>query len=124
MTKWLLTGLCLLACGPLEADTVRLLNGELLQGKVELGPRGIAVTRPGSPAVPVDLGAMLEVSLGRTPSAPGDAMPAGVLLTSGTVIAERNMPSLEEPTVTLGLEKMQVPTSAIAWLLFGPLAPS
>ncbi|HEV7403339.1 MAG TPA: NPCBM/NEW2 domain-containing protein [Chthoniobacteraceae bacterium] len=124
MKKWLLTVLCFLVCEPLHAATVRLLNGEVLEGKVDLGPRFVTVTRLVGPPVPVDLAAILEVSMGRVPPGPGNAMPAGVLLTSGTIIVERNLPSLEEPTVTLGQERMQVPTSAIAWLLFGPVAPS
>jgi hypothetical protein len=48
----------------------------------------------------------------------------GVLLSNGTVIAERTLPNLEEAAVTLGVEKVQVPTSAIAWLLLTPVAQS
>jgi hypothetical protein len=124
MKKWLLTGLCMLFCGVLEAATVRLLGGDSLEGKVDLNPRGVTVTKPTGPGIPVDLSAILEISFRKPQPGTADALPAGVLLANGTVIAERNPPSLDEPAVTLGLEKVQVPSAAIAWLLLTPVAPS
>lgn len=122
MMKWLLPGLCIFFCGPLHAGTVRLLSGEVIEGKVDVTARGITVNKLTGPAFPVDLSAILEVSLGRTRGAA--ELPAGVLLTSGSAIAERNLPPLDEAAVTLGLERMQVPTASIAWLLFNSVAQS
>lgn len=122
MKKWLLTGLCVLACHPLPAATIRLLSGELLEGKVDVGPRGVTILRATGPAVSVDLGAVLEIAFRRPPPGAAETLPAGVLLSSGTVIAERNPPSLEDAAVVVGLEKIQVPTAAITWLLLNPVA--
>ena len=124
MKNWLLTGLCVLAWSTLHAGTIRLLNGELWEGKVDVGPRGITILKATGPAVPVDLGAILEIGFHRTQPGAADALPAGFLLTSGTVIAERNPPGLEDAAVVAGVERIQVPTAAIAWLLFTPLAQS
>jgi hypothetical protein len=124
MKKWLLTGLCVLACHPLPAATIRLLSGELLEGKVDLGPRGVTILRATGPAVSLDLGAILEIAFRRPPPGAADTLPAGVLLSSGTIIAERNPPSLDDAAVVVGLEKIQVPTAAITWLLLSPVAQS
>jgi hypothetical protein len=125
MKKWLLTGVGIIACTALHAATVRLLSGELLEGKVEVNPRGVTVaTKPSAPAVPVDLSTLHEIVFRKPLPGATDALPIGVLLTNGSVVAERNPPNLDEPTVTLGLEKVQVLTAAIAWLLLTPISPS
>lgn len=122
--KWLLVWLCVCACGLLHGETIRLLNGEVMEGRVDFGARGITVTKGTGPTVPVDLAAILEISFRQMPESAKETLPPGVLLTSGSVIPELNLPALDAAAITVGVERVQVPTASIAWLLFNRIAPA
>ncbi len=122
MKRFFFTGstLLALACG-VRADSVRYLNGEVAEGKVELGAKGVTVATKGGAPAPVDLANIFKVSFRRNQHSPDLLLP-GVVFVNGTAIAEKGaISAVGAPTITVGDEKITVPINAVAWVLFAPL---
>src|SRR5437879_4293104 len=80
-----------------DADSVRFFNGETSEGRIEVGPKGLALVQKGSAPAPVNLADVLSISLRKNPHTP-ELLP-GIVLVNGTAIADRE----REKTVTSAL---------------------
>ncbi len=118
--RFLLCGVVLLSGIHLAAASVRLLSGQILDGKVEVGASGITVTDKGGSPVSVDLFGVLDATF-KKGAQPAGAYQPGVVLLNGSGIADKAPAAwLENPTPTLGKEKITVPVNSVAWLVVGP----
>ena len=109
--------LCLCAGPALQAATVRLLNGESYDGKVQFSNNQVVViTQSGTTRV--DLPQVLDATFrdDRDPTKAG-LFPAGVLLTDGSLIAG----PVNSLTGPIKIGNVTIPLLSVAWVVFQPI---
>jgi hypothetical protein len=116
---FLLSLALILLAGRLSAGTVRYLDGSREDGNVVTDGRSLAIVKADKSSVRIDLAHVFEVALRSSPHS-ATILGPGVLLNSGSLIAEPKLDLREEPALTFGREKLTVPMTSIIGFVFAP----
>ena len=113
--RFLALFLCLGAT--LRAAGVHLLNGESYDGRVQISDNAfLVVSQSGS--TKVEFPQIIDVVFrDDMPAGKGTALPPGVLLTNGTLIAGQ----IQDITDPLKINSISFPLSSVAWIIFQPI---
>jgi len=98
--------------------TVRLLSGESYEGKLQLVNNQIVVNGQQTGSTTVDLSNVLDAVFHGEHKAKADALPPGLRLINGTLIAGQVGP-LESTSIKVG--EISVLANTVAWVVYAPI---
>jgi len=101
-----------------QAGSVRLLSGESYDGKLQFVNNQIVVNAGKNGATSVDLSNVLSAVFQNERS----GIARGVMLTNGTVVSGTIAAADALATTSVKLGEAMVPSAAIAWVIYGPIA--